>query len=110
MAYFGLSSSSSVSTLFNTTSSSYKLLQASSELTNYRSIKSAINILKSNIAGASSDEAKKGSQARLDTIMKSISSSAPTSTGSTTVAEEAKEQAKSLLSSMGIGTSVDTLA
>lgn len=110
MSYFGLSSASAVSALFDTTSSTYSILKASSEYSSYRTLNSVVSSLKGNIATCSSDEAKADLQDRLDTILETIKSAAPAATSSLSLSEQAEEQANELLSSYGLGTSIDTLA
>lgn len=110
MSYFGLSSTSAVSTLFDTSSNTYNILKASSEYNSYKTLNSVVKSLKSNIASASSEDDKADLQYRLDSILETINSNAPASSESTSLSEQAEEQANSILSSMGLGTTIDTLA
>lgn len=109
-AYYGLSSASAVSTLFDTSSNTYSLLRSCSDYSNYKTLNSVVNNLKSNLINTTDDTEKSSIQERLDTILEGISASAPTESETTTLYEQATEQAESLLSSMGLGTSIDTLA
>jgi len=109
MGYYGLSSVDAVSTLFDTTSSTFNILKASSEYNSYRTMSSVINSLKSNIVNSSSDTAKSDLQDRLDTILTSIKSSAPAATNTKSLEEQAQEQANSLLTEYGLGSLINTL-
>lgn len=109
MSSYGTWSKDLVTTLFNTSSDTYSILKASSEATNYKAIKSAINILKSNIASCSSEEDKEGLQTRLDTIMEQIKSQVSSTSGTSVTTEESDDEESSLLASLGIGKTIDTL-
>jgi hypothetical protein len=71
---------------------------------------SVITNLKSNLLSASSDEKKQSIQNQLDTIMETLQSSAESKTSSLTLRDQEEEDASEILSSIGIGTSINTLA
>ncbi len=108
MAYYGLSSDSAVSTLFNTSSDTYSLLQAASEYNSYRTLNHVVTSLKSGIASASSENEKTDLEDKLSTIMDTIKNHVPVSMTSQTLTQQAKEEANSILSSLGLGTAINT--
>jgi|GEM_PF-6314670 hypothetical protein len=110
MSYFGLSSADSVSSLFDTSSSTYSLLKATADYSSYKTLNSVAHSLKAGISSASSDESKAELQDRLDAIMETLEKNAPAKATSQTLSEQAKEQADSILSSLGLGTTINTTA
>lgn len=108
MTYFGLSSSSAVSSLFDTSSTSYTLLKSKSEYNTYATLNKVSKSLKSQLSQASTDDAKTSIQNKLDAITETLQSNAPTASTSYTVTEQAAADASEILASMGIGSNVNT--